>query len=106
MCNSCRRSSGSCISSHLLRPICPLLESLPLGRLVLNALCERIGPQYHMLENAEELHAHPMMCLEAHWFYFERVTSAMTARLATAGLLSDNAVVSLRAINKSNLAWL
>ena len=83
-----------------------ILESLPPGQFVLNALMERLGPLYHMLENSEELNAHPMMCLDAHWYYFEQIAEARQGELSEAGFLTPNAAATLRAINKPTLEWL
>ncbi len=82
------------------------LQSLPKGHFVLNGLVERLGPQYHMLENAEELRAQPMMCLDSHWYYHRLISSALETKLAHAGMLSDEAVSTLRAINQPALGWL
>ena len=39
------------------------LGALPAAALVLNGICERLAPMYHLFENAEELIANPMMPL-------------------------------------------
>jgi len=83
-----------------------LMESLPKSHFVLNGLMERLGPQYHMLENAEELRAQPMMCLDAHWFYFKLIGDATQGRLAEADVLSPTAIATLRSINRPEMRWL
>lgn len=43
---------------------------LPVHRRVLNGIFERIGPIYHMMENAQEFSSHPLMCIEQQAHYF------------------------------------
>ncbi|MHB1290647.1 MAG: hypothetical protein ACYCY5_00460 [Sulfuricella sp.] len=52
------------------------MERLPCGVLVLNGILERLRPQYHLMENAEELVAQPMLSQSVHWYYFERCAQA------------------------------
>jgi len=40
------------------------------AELVWLGISERVAPQYHLLENAEELEAQPMLCLQPHWHYY------------------------------------
>src|SRR5215213_4008079 len=57
------------------------ISSMPDAVLALNGVLERVAPQYHLLENADELVASPMLALDAHWFYFERVRLMYEQRL-------------------------
>lgn len=41
------------------------------ARLVLAGLFERMGHQFHLMENSEELAANPMLCVEQQWHYHE-----------------------------------
>jgi hypothetical protein len=45
-------------------------DELSVAGKVMNALMERLGPQYHLLENAEELRAHPLLSIEQQAHYF------------------------------------
>lgn len=83
-----------------------MLESLPTGKFVLNGLMERLGPQYHMLENAEELNAQPMMCMDAHWFYFNLVGEGAHGRLEQLNMLTPKSIATLRSINREEMMWL
>jgi len=40
------------------------------AELVLNGVIERLVPQYHLLDNADNLSAQPMLCLAAHEHYY------------------------------------
>lgn len=47
-----------------------LTASLPDSTVALMSILERLGPQYHMLENSRELGGSPLMALDVHWKYF------------------------------------
>jgi hypothetical protein len=76
------------------------------GELVARGLAERLAPQSHLLENAEELAANPMLCLEQHWFYYKLCTGYFEQRLKDRGLLSNETIADVRAINQPQLQWL
>ncbi len=76
------------------------------GELVARGLVERLAPQSHLLENAEELAANPMLCLEQHWHYYRLCTDYFEERLKDRGLLSSETISDVRAINQPELEWL
>lgn len=78
----------------------------PDARLVVAGLMERIEPQYHLLENADELRAQPLLALDAQWHYYTRIARAYEGKLADAGALKPETVAALRALNRPGLAWL
>lgn len=82
------------------------LEKLPLGILVLNAISERLRPQYHLLENAEELIAQPMLSQSVHWYYFERCAQAEARELVNERVLTQGSLDILRALQDDSLKWL
>jgi len=82
------------------------LESYSDAALVWLGICERIAPQYHLLENAEELDAQPMLCLRPHWHYYSLCAEMFQDRLVMDRRLSPETVSSLRAINDTSMAWL
>jgi hypothetical protein len=82
------------------------LLSLPHSLLVVNALLERLGPQYHLLENADELAAQPMMANLVHWHYHKLVARTFEGRLSTRGMLSAKTVAILRALDEPSNEWL
>jgi hypothetical protein len=82
------------------------LDSLPLPLLVLNAIWERIAPQYHLLENAEELQSHPMVCLPVHWHYYRLCAALFEGRLKALSLLTQDTATTLRSLNQPDLGWL
>lgn len=82
------------------------LGKLPRSILALNALMERLAPQYHLLENAEELRAQPMMALPAHWHYHRLIVETFEGQLVHAGSLSQSTISTLRALNHPGNDWL
>lgn len=82
------------------------LSRYPDADLVWLGICERIAPQYHLLENAEELDAQPMLCIPQQWHYFNLCTRTFEGRLASENLLSVETLSSLRALGQPSLEWL
>lgn len=82
------------------------LARLPRGVLVLNGILERLRPQYHLIENATELEAQPLLSQPAHWYYFERCSQAENRELVKQKVLSQEAFGILRALQDDSLAWL
>ena len=64
------------------------MERLPCGVLVLNGILERLRPLYHLMENAEEFVAQPMLNQDVHWYYFERCAQAEALELVNEQVLS------------------
>lgn len=82
------------------------LKKMPTGMLFFNGVLERISPQYHLLENASELDAQPLLNQETHWHYFEKCADATSVDLVRKNILSDQAFQNLRAIQDDSLSWL
>jgi hypothetical protein len=76
------------------------------GELVWNGIYERLGPQWHLLENADELNSQPMLCLEAHWHYYNLCVKMFEGRLLEGKLLKPETVSTLHALNDSRFEWL
>ncbi len=74
--------------------------------ITLIALTERIGPFYHLFENAEELFANPMFCLQAHWHYYSLCAHLFESRLEKLSLLDAKSLAEIRALNGQQLDWL
>jgi len=82
------------------------MKALPTGVLILNGVLERLRPQYHLLENANELGAQPLLSQAAHWHYFERCADANAQELRRKKVLSEQAFQTLRAVQDDSLSWL
>lgn len=81
-------------------------EKLTDGGAVLNGLMERLGPQYHLLENAEVLGAQPMISVPAQCHYYALCAQLFEARLTERQLLDKTTVAAIRGLNTPQLKWL
>ena len=82
------------------------LESLPRTAVAALAIVERIGPQFHVTENAEMLTASPLFSQQVHWHYFRLLERADVATLVSAGKLSTDTDKLLEALARPETAWL
>ena len=82
------------------------MKRLPTGVLLLNGVLERVRPHYHLLENATELGAQPLLSQRAHWHYFERCAQANAEDLRSKSVLSEQAFQTLRSVQDDSLSWL
>ncbi|MEN5118731.1 hypothetical protein ABE488_15570 [Luteimonas sp. TWI662] len=82
------------------------MEQLPLGVLLLQGTLERITPYYHLLDNAGELGAQPLLTQAVHWHYFEKISEANAKVLRARSVISDRAAQTLRSIQDTSLTWL
>lgn len=82
------------------------LKKLSPVELVTNGMIERFTHQYHLMENAEELSANPMVSIPQQWHYFELCAHAIEHRLVDRGVMSEEAVRTIRALEVPGLAWL
>jgi hypothetical protein len=82
------------------------MKKMPKGWLVMNAVAERLRPQYHLLENANELDAQPLVSQQSHWHYFERCSTAEARDLVNHRIISPDSFDVLRALQDDSLAWL
>jgi hypothetical protein len=72
------------------------MKTLPTGVLLLNGVLERLRPHYHLLENARELDAQPLLSQHVHWHYFEKCAQANAEDLRRKNVLSEQALQTLR----------
>jgi hypothetical protein len=82
------------------------MKRLPLGVLLLNGIMERLQPQFHLLENSDDLGAQPLLTQRVHWHYFEKCAEASAKSLVQKAVLTDQGFASLRALQDSSLTWL
>lgn len=67
---------------------------------------ERIGPQFHLLENSTELVAHPLLSLEQQAHYFKLVSLSNSSRLEKVGLLNPKTNALIDGLGADRLKWL
>jgi hypothetical protein len=58
------------------------------------------------MENANELDAQPLLTQDVHWYYFEKCAQAQARALVREGVMPQEALYQLRALQDDSLAWL
>jgi len=81
-------------------------KQVPAGVAVTLAMMDRLRPQFHLLENANELDAQPLMALPVHWHYFELCSKASARELVNMKVLSEANFVTLKALQDESVSWL
>lgn len=82
------------------------LKRWPASALIVNGIMERLFPHYHLLENADEMNAQPLLSQAAHWHYFEMSARASAQALVRTNVLSEQSYQTLRAIQDDSMGWL
>lgn len=82
------------------------MKTLPTGVLLLNGVLERLRPHYHLLENAREFSAQPLLSQRVHWHYFEKCAQVNAEDLRRKNVLTEQAFQTLRAVQDDSLSWL
>lgn len=82
------------------------LEQLTDSQLVCNGIFERLEPQYHLIENATELKAQPLLSLEQQAYYFKLCASASEDILEGHGILSRTTRGAIDALSRQQFEWL
>jgi hypothetical protein len=80
-------------------------DELPTEIKLMYLLTERIAPQFHLLENSEELLAHPLIAIKQQAHYFNIVSDINGERLAKLGLLTQNTNSLIKAFGAERLGW-
>ena len=83
-----------------------VLKRLSASALIVNGIAERLSPQYHLLENANEMNAQPLLSQAAHWHYFEMSSKASAQELVRKNVITEQSYQTLRAIQDDSMAWL
>lgn len=82
------------------------LFNLPDSMIVVNAICERIQPQFHLFENSDELRSHPFLCVDAHAHYFNIITNMSRLRLNNVGIWDNKTAGIIGALSSNKLDYL
>jgi hypothetical protein len=83
-----------------------LMEKKTDAEIALLAFLERVDPQFHLIENADELGAGPLFSLDVHWHYFKICAGQSERTLIDGGRYSKETAKKVEAINQPNLSWL
>ena len=57
------------------------------AELACQGIMERLGPQYHLRDNSESLHAQPLLTFHTHWYYYKLCTSTYNDTLLQSSIL-------------------
>ncbi|MEN6565300.1 MAG: hypothetical protein ABFC57_03265 [Veillonellales bacterium] len=82
------------------------INTIPTPNLIITGICERLIPQYHLLENASELSAQPAMCIPAQEHYFNLCSQLFEDNLKSLNLLDLKTVSIMKSLNNDSLQWL
>lgn len=81
-------------------------NKFPIQRKILYILFERIGPIYHLLENAQEFRGHPLMCVEQQAYYFQLVSNLGSRRLELMDAVKPETRAMVDALCARRFEWL
>jgi hypothetical protein len=82
------------------------LEGMPKGQLVGVATMERLEPQFHLMQNATELKAQPLLAIEQQAYYFKLLASLKEDVLEGQQIISADTRATIDALSHKDLAWL
>ncbi|MBN8446653.1 MAG: hypothetical protein J0M22_14425 [Gammaproteobacteria bacterium] len=74
--------------------------------LVTNAIFERIMPNYHLLENSDELRSHPFLCLNAQAHYYQLIASMKNASTGEFASFDPATSAIMRSLTSKRLDYL
>lgn len=82
------------------------VSNLPPELLILNGIFERLVPQYHVRENAQNFSAQPLFSLPPNFHYFRLTSNAANNQLSNKGFLNQTDHSILQSLLSPKIAWL
>ena len=82
------------------------LEGLSESEFVFNAIFERLEPQFHLIENANELRAQPLLSIEQQAYYFRLCASAAEDLLEAQDAITPSTRALIEALSRKEFEWL
>lgn len=73
---------------------------------VTNGIFERIVPNYHLLENADELRSHPFLCIEAQAHYYQLVANMKNTVASNTASFDPSTTAILQSLTSQRLDYL
>lgn len=73
---------------------------------LLNGIFERITPNYHLLENSDELRSHPFLCVEAQAHYYQLIANMKNDKISKSAAFDTSTTAILRSLTSSRLDFL
>jgi len=83
-----------------------MILSNPPETVVLNGILERIGPQYHVLDNSKMLNAHPLFYLPVFYHYYVLCADIIQSDFDELGMIDKKTLSVLNSLNHPSNAWL
>ncbi len=83
-----------------------MILSSPSETVVLNGIIERIGPQYHVLDNSRMLNALPLFYLSVFYHYYILCADIIQSDFNELGMIDKNTLNILNSLNHPSNAWL
>lgn len=74
--------------------------------IVTNAIVERIIPNYHLLENADELRSHPFLCVNAQAHYYQLIANMKNTTVANTASFDPSTSAILKSLTSQRLDYL
>ncbi|SEN81219.1 hypothetical protein SAMN02990966_00168 [Rhodospirillales bacterium URHD0017] len=94
------------IEGRQAKELVDVIKRMPPGAAALLGIMDRLRPQFHLLENSNELQAQPLMALPVQWHYFNLCATASARELVNKKVLSEANFVTLRALQDDSVSWL
>ncbi|MFD1089240.1 hypothetical protein N7V09_13850 [Shewanella seohaensis] len=73
---------------------------------VTNAIFERIMPNYHLLENSDELRSHPFLCVNAQAHYYQLIASMKNSSAGEVASFDPSTSAILQSLTSKRLDYL
>jgi hypothetical protein len=74
--------------------------------IVTNAIIERIMPNYHLLENADELRSHPFLCVNAQAHYYQLIANMKNSSVGEVASFDPSTSAILQSLTSKRLDYL
>lgn len=73
---------------------------------ITNAIFERIMPNYHLLENADELRSHPFLCIDSQAHYYQLIANMKNKTVANRKSFDPSTTAILQSLTSQRLDYL
>ena len=74
--------------------------------IVTNAIFERVAPNFHLLENADELRSHPFLCISGQAHYYQLIAKMKNSKASEKGQFDPSTTAILQSLNSQRLDYL
>ena len=74
--------------------------------IVTTAIFERIQPHFHLLENADELRSHPLLCISAQAHYYQLIAKMKNANASDVASFDPSTTAILQSLTSQRLDYL